>query len=658
MDTSALPCATRDPRLRADLGRDRDLPARRRPLPRRDRLADVRDLERPDRDVDRRHRDDAAAARPPPLQRRPERPAPAPPAHGLCGRPPRGRDRDAWRAGARRRPDPRGHRRPRRRLRGRHLALPARVRLAPAPGRPAGAACPGQRPDAARWSAGHPLDRPRARRGCRGGLRRGDGVPSGCCHLRRLTGPAAHGLRPARARTDGEEPPRRRQGRTRLRPPALPDQEPLRRPRLRPRLRPFRRRRGRRAGRAPHQPLRPAVEEDELDVRPLDRPGLLRPPLCDRREHLAARGRLLPRHRGDDRRRRDLDDLAPGSHPPRAAREGGGPRHRRLLLARAALDGAHRPDRRSRGSEADDARRRDDRRLLHRRPLPHPTLAAALRRPAGARRGPDVERDARYVTAPLVRISPRALRNHHRRIFDDLATYGELVWVDTGHQRFLVVNSAEHVRELMVERAEKLVKPSSQAIETGPPAPALADDGIPVAEFRAALAKGMGTGRIPDVVESATSAAQAEVAQWRDGMRFRLMPRMRRLAITATCWSSFGSRLSPDEVFRAERLVRGTDRRIPVSTRGAERWGRLTFRRWRRRGSIAHLALLSRILAANADRSRPTQLTATLDDLPQLAPSWTEHDRRAMLAELFLGAVGPLSPTGALTMVLFSGDAV
>jgi cytochrome P450 len=260
------------------------------------------------------------------------------------------------------------------------------------------------------------------------------------------------------------------------------------------------------------------------------------------------------------------------------------------------------------------------------------------------------------VTAPLVRISPRTLRKHHRRVFADLATQGDLVWVDTGHRRFLVVNGADHVRELTIDRAQELVKPSSQAIETGPPAPAAADDGVPVPEFRAALAKGMGPSRIPDVVESVTSAAQAEVAQWRDGMRFRLMPRMRRLAITATCWSSFGSRLSPDEVFRAERLVRGTDRRIPVSTRGAERWGRLTFRRWRHKGNVMQLLALSRSLVANADRSRPTELTAILDDLPRLAPSWTEHDRQAMLVELFLGAVGPLAQTYAWALLRFSTE--
>lgn len=261
------------------------------------------------------------------------------------------------------------------------------------------------------------------------------------------------------------------------------------------------------------------------------------------------------------------------------------------------------------------------------------------------------------MTAPLVRIPPRTLRKHHRRIFGELATHGDLVWVDTGHQRFLVVNGADLVRELMVDRAGELVKPASQAIETGPPAPAAdADVGVPVPEFRAALVKGMGPSRIPEVVESVTAAAQAEVAQWRDGMRFRLMPRMRRLAITATCWSSFGSRLSPEEIVWAERLVRATGRRSPVNSRGAELWDRVTLRRWRHRGSFAQLFALSRSLVANADRSRPTELTAILDDLPRLAPSWTEHDRQAMLVELFLGAVGPLTQTFGWALLRFSGE--
>jgi cytochrome P450 len=219
--------------------------------------------------------------------------------------------------------------------------------------------------------------------------------------------------------------------------------------------------------------------------------------------------------------------------------------------------------------------------------------------------------------------------------------------VDTGLRRFLVVNSADLVRELLIDRAEELVKPDSQVLETGPPAPASADDGIPVPEFRAALARGMGAGRIPDVVESITSAAAGEVAQWRDGMRFRLMPRMRRLAITALCWFSFGSRLSPEEIARAERAVRWIGRAVQVNSHAAQRWDRWTLNHRRRRGSFVQLLALIRSLAASADHSRPTELTATLDDLPRLAPSLTQDDLEAMLVELFLGAAGPLVQTAA-----------
>jgi cytochrome P450 len=260
------------------------------------------------------------------------------------------------------------------------------------------------------------------------------------------------------------------------------------------------------------------------------------------------------------------------------------------------------------------------------------------------------------VTAPLVHISPRTLRKHHRRTLADLAAQGDLVWVDTGGQRFLVVNTPELVREMMIERAEELVKPGSQVLQTGPPAPVSADDGIPVPEFRAALAKGMGAGRVPGVVESVTSAAADEVAEWRDGMRFRLMPRMRRLAITALCAPAFGSRLSPEEVALAERAVHWIGRYVPVDSPAARRWDRLTLNRWRRRGSHAQLAMLSDRLVANADRSRPTELTAVLDDLPRLAPSLSRHDLRAIVVELLVGAVGPLAQTCAWALLRFSSE--
>jgi pentalenene oxygenase len=260
------------------------------------------------------------------------------------------------------------------------------------------------------------------------------------------------------------------------------------------------------------------------------------------------------------------------------------------------------------------------------------------------------------VTAPLVHISPRTLRKDHRRTLAELAAHGDLVWIDTGRQRFLVVNSPDLVRELLIDRTDELVKPASQVLETGPPAPASADDGIPVPEFRAALAKGMGAGRVPDMVESATSAAADEVAQWHDGMRFRFMPRVRRLAIVATCWPSFGSRLSPEEVARAERAVRWAGRAVQVNSPAAQRWDRLTLNRLRRRGSHVQLLALTRSLAANADRSRPTELTATLDDLPRLAPSLTQDVLEAMLVELFLGAVGPLAQTAAWALLRFATE--
>jgi cytochrome P450 len=260
------------------------------------------------------------------------------------------------------------------------------------------------------------------------------------------------------------------------------------------------------------------------------------------------------------------------------------------------------------------------------------------------------------VTAPLVHISPRTLRKHHRRTLADLASHGDLVWVDTGRGRFLVVNSPDLVRELLIDRAEELVKPDSQALETGPPAPPSADDGIPVPEFRAALAKGMGAGCVPDTVESVTSAATDEVAQWRDGMRFRLMPRMRRLAITATCRPAFGSRLSAEEVTRAELAVRWAGSAVQVNSPAAQRWDRWTLNRRRRRGSHVQLLALARRLAENADRSRPTELTAALDDLPRLAPSLTQDDLEAMVVELFLGAVGPLAQTAAWALLRFATE--
>ena len=260
------------------------------------------------------------------------------------------------------------------------------------------------------------------------------------------------------------------------------------------------------------------------------------------------------------------------------------------------------------------------------------------------------------MAAVIARASRRQLRKDYRGVLSDLARLGALVWVNAGQQRFLLVNGADYVREALVDRANQLVKPDSQSIETGPPAPATADEGIPIAEFRVALNRGIGPGRVPDVLTSVTSAAGAEVAQWRDGMRLSLMPRMRRLAITAMCGASFGSSLGTDELVRAERAVRWIGRTILVNSPAARRWDRLKLNRWRRTRGRRELLALSHSLIANADLSRPSEMTAVLEDLPQLAPSLSEEARQAVFVELFLGAVGPLTQTASWTLLRFGTE--
>jgi cytochrome P450 len=260
------------------------------------------------------------------------------------------------------------------------------------------------------------------------------------------------------------------------------------------------------------------------------------------------------------------------------------------------------------------------------------------------------------MSVPVAKASPRRLRKDYRRVLRDLATEGDLVWVDVGHQRFLLVNGADCVREALIDRADQLVKPDSQTIETGPPSPATADEGIPVAEFRAALNRGMGAGRVFEVLTSVTAAANGEVAQWRDGMRLPLMPRMRRLAITATCGASFGSSLDPDEVVRAERAVRWMGRTMLVNSPAARRWDRLKLNRWRRSRGRRELLALSHSLVANADLSRPSEMTALLEDLPRLAPALSGEERQAVFLELFLGAVAPLTQTAGWTMLRFGTE--
>jgi cytochrome P450 len=258
--------------------------------------------------------------------------------------------------------------------------------------------------------------------------------------------------------------------------------------------------------------------------------------------------------------------------------------------------------------------------------------------------------------APSVRISPETLRKNYRQIFQDLAGRGDLVWVDTREQRFLLVNSPAHVQEMLVDRAAALVKPDSQLIETGPPAPAPADDDVPVPEFRAALSRGMGNRRIPDVLAGITSAVDVETQGWHDGAYLPLMQMMRRLSINSMCRASFGSSFSASETDQAERALAATVRGFQVNTRAARRMDRWKFDRRRRKQGYMALDALSGSLIANADLSRPSELTATLHDLPRLAPSFTDAQIHGMITELFVGAVDPMAQTAAWTLFRFATE--
>ena len=241
-------------------------------------------------------------------------------------------------------------------------------------------------------------------------------------------------------------------------------------------------------------------------------------------------------------------------------------------------------------------------------------------------------------------------------MFEDLAGRGDLVWVDTGQQRFLLVNGADHVPEMLIERSAQLVKPRSGVVETGPPSPAPTDDGIPVTEFRAALAKGLSVGRTADVLSSASAAAEAERERWRDGMRLPLIRLARRLSIATACRAAFNSRLDPDETTRAEQAFRRLGRNFSVKTPMVQRLDRLKGDRRRRRQAFAQLDMVSRSLMNNVDLSRPSLTSAVAQDLPRLAPEFPPERIEMMLTELLIGAVDPLTQTAAWTLLHFGNE--
>ena len=229
------------------------------------------------------------------------------------------------------------------------------------------------------------------------------------------------------------------------------------------------------------------------------------------------------------------------------------------------------------------------------------------------------------VAAPVVRVSVKALRAGFEQVFADLAAQGDVIWVEAGKQRFLLVNGAEQVHEVLVARSGELVKPRSQAIDTGPPRPERPPS-MDVASFRRALTAGLAA-RDDAGAAALRAAAATETATWRDGAVVEVMPLLRRLSIAAAVRGAFASDLDGVSRQNLERVLRWFDdapRVLPAS-----RFSSYSLRRVQMR---AHLESVATQLLANADRSQLSELDA-VDGKPQLA------------AELLLGAVGPLAQT-------------
>lgn len=258
-------------------------------------------------------------------------------------------------------------------------------------------------------------------------------------------------------------------------------------------------------------------------------------------------------------------------------------------------------------------------------------------------------------TLPNIRVSPRTLRRHADRVFADLVAVGDLVSVECGQHRFLVANTAEHVRELMLERSEQLVK-HSQLIEAGgrPAWLPVYGGGISVPLFRAALARGLTPARIPETLAAVSEAASTETEGWRDGLSLPLMAMTRRVATRAVCRSSFASSLTSTELASAQRAIAWADLQSRITSRSTRNLERLKLYTVKRKAAAARLTALGASLIDNADRAQQTQLTAVVDELPTFHPSAGRQQQNAIVGELFQGAAAPLAQTASWLLLRFA----
>jgi cytochrome P450 len=223
-----------------------------------------------------------------------------------------------------------------------------------------------------------------------------------------------------------------------------------------------------------------------------------------------------------------------------------------------------------------------------------------------------------------VRVSLTELRKDFEAVLDGLSHDGDLVWVEAGKQRFLLVNEPDAVREVLVDRSRELVKPRSQAIDTGPPTVERAPD-IDIAEIRRVTTRRLGDADA-DAAAAAREAAAAETAGWHHGDEVELMPMLRRIASRVAARAAFGSELDDENLARLDTVLRWLDdapRVVPVSRFSGHSL---------RRGQV---------------QQQLAQVVEHLDVEAELMP---------VAGDLLMGAVGPLAQTAAWLLVRFAGE--
>jgi cytochrome P450 len=230
------------------------------------------------------------------------------------------------------------------------------------------------------------------------------------------------------------------------------------------------------------------------------------------------------------------------------------------------------------------------------------------------------------MALPEAAPSAAELRRDPERALLAASALGELVWVRTGRRRLLLVSGPDGAREVLVGRARELAKPRSQAIPLRGRTVAPAPEGI--AELRRALTRGMGTETAEATARELAAAVAESAATWQEGERVALLPWLRPLVARAVVRGAFASDLSAEELDRLARVVAWAGRAPRVQRPGPTR------HRLQRPFLLAQLSLVVKSLLANADRDRPSELSA-LEELPP-------RERQALAGELLLGAVGPL----------------